>query len=133
MKRLLITLLLAVLSTSAMAEWILMGESKDFTNYADFSTIKKAGDKVKMWTMQDYKTMQIEEMATILKFLSMKVQKEYDCQNETVSVLAYFWYSSNMGEGQTVLFSTKRSDSGTSPVVPGTIWQAEWKIACGKR
>ena len=52
MKRLLITLLLAVLSTSAMAEWVQTSESDNLTAYADhLKPIRKVGDKVKMWTM----------------------------------------------------------------------------------
>ena len=54
MKRLLITLLLAVLSTSAMAEWVQVNEGDTFSAYVDPTTIRKAVNKVKMWTMQDY-------------------------------------------------------------------------------
>ena len=46
MKKLLITLLLAVLSTSAIAEWVPINDSDISTYYVDPATIRKAGNKV---------------------------------------------------------------------------------------
>ena len=51
MKKLLLTLMLAVVSSSAMAKWVKVSEDKLVTAYADPTTIRKNGDKVKMWAL----------------------------------------------------------------------------------
>ncbi len=129
MKRLLITLLLAVLSTSAMAEWTPIAQTESATNYAELSTIRKAGNKVKMWIMEDFKTMQV---IGEYKYLSAKSQFEYDCQNETLVVGAILMFLGNMGSGQVVTSVSKRLVD-PMPVSPGSVGEIAWKIACGKR
>ena len=54
--------MLAVMSSSAMAEWVEVsksGEKTEETNfitvYADPDTIQKIGNKAKMWVLIDYK------------------------------------------------------------------------------
>ena len=58
MKKLLLTLLLAAVSSSAMAEWVYVAKNKEGTYavYADPTTIRKAGNTVKMWGLDDHKT-----------------------------------------------------------------------------
>ena len=129
MKKLLITLLLAVLSTSAMAEWTPINQTEMGTHYVDFSTIRKVGNKVKMWTMHDYKTMQIYEGKY---YLSNKSQFEYDCKNETSASVADLSFSDNMGSGQLVS-SYYKNGLNPLPVSPGSIGEFVWKIACGKQ
>ena len=128
MKKLLITLLLAVLSTSAMAEWVLINDNDIATNYVNPATIRKAGNKVRMWSMDDYKTMQITGE---YKYISMKTQIEYDCQNETFTSVALLSFSGNMGSGQVVLSTYQRLDP--IPVSPESIGELAWKVACRKR
>ena len=128
MKKLLIILLLAVLSTSAMAEWVPISDNDIATNYVDPATIRKAGNKVKMWVMDNYKTMQGDGE---YKHLSSKSQFEYDCQNETFTSVANLTHSGNMGSGQVVTSFSKRSDP--MPVPPGSIGEFIWKKVCGKQ
>jgi len=128
MKKLPIILLLAVLSTSAMAEWVPINDNDISTYYVDPATIRKAGNKVRMWSMDDYKTMKGDGE---YKFFSMKSQFEYDCQNETSTLVANLSFSGNMGSGQVVGTSSKRSDP--MPVSPGSIAELIWKEVCGKQ
>jgi hypothetical protein len=55
MKKLLLILMLVV-SSSAMAEWVWVGKSEGFTTYVDPTTVRKSGNKVKLWRLTDYKT-----------------------------------------------------------------------------
>ena len=48
MKKLLLTLMLAVVSTSAMAEWVEVGTTDSHLVYADPASIRKVGDIVKI-------------------------------------------------------------------------------------
>jgi hypothetical protein len=49
MKKLLLTLVLAVVSSSAMAEWVGVGKKENFFSYVDSATIRKLGNMVKIW------------------------------------------------------------------------------------
>ena len=71
MKKLLLTLMLSVVSSSAMAEWVAIGTSADGTFYVDPATIRKSGNKVKMWRLIDFNSVQ--ETAGE-KYLSQKAQ-----------------------------------------------------------
>jgi hypothetical protein len=53
-----------VVSTSAIAEWVAIGETeeKDLTVYADPTTIRKTGNIVKMWSLDDHKMAQKLEL-----------------------------------------------------------------------
>lgn len=57
---------------NAMAEWIPVGESDEdggYTVYVDLISARKAANRVKMWTLIDYK---IEQKASGTNFLSKK-------------------------------------------------------------
>ncbi len=81
MKILLLTLMLAIVSSSAMAEWVEVGSNKTVTIYAHPTTIRKTTvNKVKMWSLYDYNTAQ--EPAGSRPYMSMKFQDEYNCKEE---------------------------------------------------
>ena len=135
MKKLLVLLLLMV-STSVFSEWTAVSVSSDNnrTNYVDVGTIKKKGNKVKMWTMYDYKTVKMidkNEKQTV-RYLSMVNYDEYDCEEETWKMLDLYLYSGNMGDGEVVGSSTNIKDEAKS-VIPGSITETLFKIACGKK
>jgi hypothetical protein len=63
MKKILVLLLLMV-STNVMAEWTEVSSSNDvagLTVYVDTGTIKRKGNKVKMWSLDDFKTVRESE------------------------------------------------------------------------
>ena len=126
--KLLIAVLLAVLSTSVMAEWTQVGGNDTETAYVDLSTIRKSGNKVKMWNLMDYKVVR-----TVVdkRFLSSAIQEEYDCKEETARTLTYNWYSKNMGQGEVVYTSGAMHEEPT-PVSPGSVRESSFELACGK-
>ncbi len=101
MKKMLLTSILALIAHTVMADWSLVDENTDgsVTIYTDFGTIQKTENKVKMWSLGDFKT--VKEFSGI-EFLSSKYQKEYDCKQEQMRMLAFTLFSANMGEGQVV-------------------------------
>ena len=126
--KLLIAALLAVFSTNVLAEWTRVGGNDTKTTYADLSTIRKSGDRVKMWELLDFKVVQTVNGQ---RFLSSVIFAEYDCKEETSRVLAFNWYSKNIGAGEVV------HNSGTlhgepQPVSPVSIVNSLLKLACGK-
>jgi len=112
------------------AKWTVLSENDGYTHYVDPTTIRKAGNKVTMWDLVDYKKIMVIEERGI-KYLSAKRQYEYDCKEELMRGLAISFFSKSMGAGQDVL------PSFTSPtewmaIEPGSIGEVNWKIACGK-
>jgi len=127
MNKLLFTLTLLFLSTDSMAEWTKMDESEEnggYTIYADLTSIG-ADDRVKMWTLIDYK---IEQEDTGAYFLSKKVRRKYDCQGKHVKELAFKLYNWNMGRGKLVRSYSQPQE--WKKIKPGSAREVEWEIAC---
>ena len=55
MRKAILVMLLAVVSSSASAAWVKVSISEAGTGYVDPATIRKTGDKVTMSEMTDYK------------------------------------------------------------------------------
>lgn len=130
MGKLLLTLMLVLASTGALAEWTEVGRnhSSGMTQYADSATIQKTGKMVKMWDLIDYKSVVVFSGN---RFISGKRQQEYDCEENKIRVLAYTQFIEHMGNGK-VVFSSNDPNKWES-VVPESMGEALWKIACGKR
>jgi len=124
-------LLLAVASSAAMGEWakLMASQSEANTIYADSATIRRTGNKAKMWGLVDHQTAVTDSFGK--SHVSERVHREYDCKDEQERILAYVTYSENMGKGKTIY-----GDSGPGkwrPVAPDTAEKSLWKIACGKK
>ena len=130
MHKLLIAALLAVFSTSVLAEWTKVGSTDTDTIYADLSTIRKSGDKVKMWHLMDGAVVKIDKNDG-MSSLSQASQNEYDCKEETARRWALVWYSRNMGHGE-VVYTSGAMHEEPRPVSPGSVLEALFKLACGK-
>jgi len=126
MKRLLLTLMLAVVSSSAMAKWVKVDEDKLVTAYADPNTIRKSGNKVKMWALWDYSTAQ---EGGSKPYMSVRIQNEYNCKEETIRQIFATTFSGNMAGGHTI---NMQGGKKWEPVAPRTIGETLWKFVCGK-
>ena len=123
-----ILILLTVASNAAMADWIPVGNNTSFTMYADPASIRKEDKRVKMWALTDFKTVNTTTDAK--EYRSMKVQSEYDCQAVQSRLLEFSAYSANMGEGEMIL--NKAGLGKWKPVLPGSVIESFWNMACGK-
>lgn len=133
MKRLLFFVLMTVCSVS-WAEWEITDYLKngEDTFYHDKSTKRKTGAIVRMWTLRNYSIVQTERDGD--RYMSAKELIAYDCRSETFAMVSAVWYSGPMGKGDTVRMGTfKENDWKWNPIVPDTIGENEWKIACGKK
>jgi hypothetical protein len=130
MKRLLLIILLFLISGPAYAEWVEVGANDVYTRYVDRDTIRRKGDLVKMWVLDDYKTAKDEPGDSVL---SGKVQVEYNCTKERARRLAWMNFSGNMGSGKVLCSDSDEQEWG--PVSPGSLIldQAIWKLACAKK
>ena len=121
-------LLLLMFSTNVLAEFTEIGGSSDGvqTVYVDFGTIKRKGNKVKMWSLNDFKAVQ---SSGNVGFLSTVTLNEYDCEEETKHFIAIYWYSGNMRQGEVVTSLTSIKEEPHS-LLPGSIEDMSLKIAC---
>ncbi len=108
--------MLAVVSSSAMAEWVEVDTTDSYLIYADPTSIRKVGDIVKMRTRVDYKPVEMvdgkKQKTIIAKAISVEwSQGESDCKNRQFRAeISYEW----------------------TPVTPNSIDDKLWKYACGK-
>lgn len=126
-----LVLLLLMVSTNVFAEWTAVSESANgiATVYVDFETIKKKGNKVKIWDLLDLKTAQKFEND---RYLSTIQRMEYDCEEETGRTLDYYLYSGNMRNGE-IVYSSKNIKDEPKSILPGSIDEGLFKIACYKK
>lgn len=130
MNKLIFLMLLGVMSiTSAAAEWVEVGRNDTFATFVDPSTIRKKGDIVKLWSLQDLKTAEV--VVNDKPYLSAVGQEEYDCKEEQERTLALRFYAENMGRGKVVF--TGDNPGNWSPITPQTIGEMLWEFACGKK
>ncbi len=130
MKRLLFVVLMTVCSISC-ADWEYTIETNTgSTSYHDKSSIRRSGVSVKMWMMTDFSSAQTSGGR---KYKSSKRFVDYNCAEETFALISVVNYSGSMGEGGVVRSMTwQERELEWEPLVPGTVVEAMWKIACGK-
>ena len=122
----------AIGSNSAAATWVTVAihdEPGSFVVYADPATIRRSGNLVTVWELNNYTAPQV--VAPGLSFLSGKAQAEYDCIEHRVRHLFQAQYSEAMGAGNVV--SSRSEPNGWIPIPPGSIAEITSKLACGKR
>lgn len=134
MKRLFLITLLVLNSGPVYAEWVEVGGKVEegltvYTIYVDPDTIRHNGDVVKLWVLMDFKTRQTESSPP---YLSVKSQREIDCTEERIRLVAATAFSDNMGRGEILYSYTDSTDQGI-PVEPGSVAQSLWKFVCGKQ
>jgi len=130
MRKAVVMMLLAVASSSVMADWVEMFSDADGNiTYTDPATIRRAGDTTEIWDMTDFKKVQLFRVGE--KYRSIMKQHEYDCTEARWRLLAIFAYANSMGKGE-VVASDSNPDSW-APLVPGSREATIWKVACAKK
>ena len=132
MKKTILTLLLAAMSSSVMAEWVKMFTYPDGeVVYANPSSINRGRDKATMWLLSDGNAPSAH-FASGAVYLSFRVMMEYDCAQMSVRELRNMHYSVRMGKGSLVYDSIKDKPEGylSLPVAPETPSEAGWELAC---
>ncbi len=128
MPKIILILLLAAASNSAMAEWIEVGSNDTDTVYIDPATIRGTDALAKMWALNDFKETQVIDNRA--PFKSVKMEYEYDCKEELSRMLYFTSHPANMAEGEVLDFNF--APSAWTRSAPGSVLDAMWKIACGK-
>ena len=125
-------MLLAVVSSSAMSEWIEVDTSRrvGLTAYADLTTIRKFGNKVEMWVLYDYRIAQTNARKP---YMSIKGQWRYDCKKEYQQPIYEILLSKNMGKGEVIAKAIYKETVNGGPFSPDIVGMVYGKLACGQR
>lgn len=112
---------------SHAAEWTGVGGTDSQNFFADLTTIRKTGNIAKMWSLLDLKTA---DTTLSRRYLSMKMQNEFDCTRGEYRFISSQNYSGNMGMGEVVF----RNDTVAewNPIPPNSAVRSLWKAACKK-
>ena len=129
MRKAILTFLLALVSSSAMAEWIPVGIGDADILYVDPETIRWAGNNMaQLWALNDFKVAQRLNERELYK--SEKAKHEYDCKLVQSRLLYFTSHTENMAGGEVVDFNVAPGD--WARVTPNSRLDELWKIACGK-
>lgn len=125
--------LLVLSSVPAHAEWVAIEKQYQSpgrqTVYVDPDTIRREGHRVTMGQLIDFKTMQGGRSPT--RFSSTKIEKEFDCADKRLRVLALTDFWGNMGTGEAA--GAAIGGGHWTPVEPESLNHALWKVACNKQ
>jgi len=115
----------------AYAEWLLVDKDDhhEYDVYVDPDTIRRNGEVVQMWALLDFETSQTEPSPP---YLSVKAQREIDCTEERIRLLAMVAFSGNMGSGEVVYRYSDSNDQGIS-VEPGSVAESLWTFVCEEK
>lgn len=128
-----IFLFLMLIYSVSWAEWEYTSTSQEgkISHYHDRATIKKNGRIVKMWSMQNYSSPFLDNGKIIKSRLGLEL---YDCISDTSALYSVVEYSGEMGKGEVVWSGTrKENELQWTPVIPNSVTEASWKIACSAR
>jgi hypothetical protein len=147
MRNIILMLMLAGVSSNAMAEWVKIAsihsqESPESqTAFADPATIHKNGNLVTMWLLVDHQSGFSKGIENRLDAIfhrskgritkSWKVQDEFDCKDRKLRMLSYIGYAEHMGNG--AIIPNNIVTGKWEPVIPESIGAALWWFACGKK
>ncbi len=114
------------------AEWQRVGNAGDYVTYVDKLTIRINGKIRKMWTLNDFSSLQT--ISTGKKYKSEKALNVFDCNSESYDLISIIHYSDSMGNGNVISNTTyQEKDRIWDPVPPGTMVEELLKIACAKK
>lgn len=130
-KKLGLVLILAIVSTSVLAEWEGVGSTARADIYVDRNTIRKTGTTIKMWNLRNYKSLQ--NTVGSEPYWSKKIRDEYDCNEESYRMLYFSDHTEKMGLG-VVAYVGDLSDQEKkwTLIPPGSVIETVFKVACSR-
>jgi hypothetical protein len=131
MKKLLLTILLALISTNAIAAWSLLELGQDekgaFSVSFDKASIKQSGKNKKIWILYNYGEKPLDEIVGE-KYLSVKTLYEVNCKEQKIREVNSIYYTAPLGSG--LLFADRKYNLEFSDVSPSSIAEVITKQAC---
>ena len=118
-----VLMLLLIVAAPARAEWVKVDVSEDSSFYIDPATIRRDGEMVAVWQLQDLKQSRSGVM-------SLRVLSEDACKEKRFRVLAVSGYSGSMLSGDVISSPTP---SGKWDHIPAdTVGATILRLVCAK-
>lgn len=130
MRNILLMLLLSVVSSNAMAQWILVDSDKKAYNYFNTESSHKTGDTIEIEFLSDL--ISPENVAGSSSFMSVKALYEFNCKQGQSRTVEMYWYSGNMGTGKLIHSEINNKSSRWHESIAGTFDADYYFVACGK-
>jgi hypothetical protein len=125
-----LTVLLAMSSGGALADWTAVGRADEiYAAFADKATLRRSGNIASMQGLYDFRRQDFTPEGRGL--FSTAVLREYDCAGRRVRLLSAIDFSGHMGAG--VAVSTSSTPGRWEAVHEGGIDDAYWQVACGAK
>jgi len=120
-------------SIPAHAEWVAVEKDHLSTGlqtvYIDPDSIRREGNVVTVWQLIDFKWMQGNPRGPT-RFLSTKTQKQFDCADKRLRLLAFTEFSRGMGTG--IPRDGYVGKDNWLPVEAESMSHALWEVVCSK-
>jgi hypothetical protein len=125
MLRVLPSALSLIVATSVRAEWVKVGEDDGQVVYVDPSTLEKAGDVRRAWTLNDQKLARGDDVA------SFRTLDDFNCKEGRRRTVFLVTYSGRMATGK-VLESGKPLLDKFEVVYPYSPSGWQFEYVCGR-
>lgn len=122
MRAIYLTFLLAVMSSSAFAQWVAINQSENY--FYDPSSFSSQGKYAKVWGIVNYREPVPNNYPK-----SKKVLLEIDCHQKQVKTLIFTFNSDIMGKGE-VLAEGNNSFGAWRWIQPESLDEALFNISC---
>lgn len=130
-KRWALTLLLALASARALAEWTEIQKFDDGMRvYVDRATVRRTGDTAQLLHLVRWGEPQLEPGSP--NYLSTIVRSAYDCIGKREKYLASTSYTGTMGNGNKVISDEDEVENWYS-ISEASLEDKLWQVACGLR
>ena len=129
MKTLSLILSLLLITTNAYAEWTLYSsDAKGSVHFYDKSSVKRNGDKVKVWTYMNFTAP--DSLAKSVNLSSARILEEIDCVNETSKHLTFHRFFKFDLEGD--MWDNTKPNPTTTYIPPDSPNAVLMKLVCKK-
>lgn len=129
LRKAVLILALSFVYSSATAKWTKVYEDDMEITYVNLSSISHDNNKKQIWTLSDLKDYSI-------KYNSIEVRYEFQCEELDARKLFYLMYSGNMASNNLVGHMDGRLTSDPSmkwyPIIPNSKIDKLSKVACKK-
>ncbi len=119
-------MLLAAVSNSAAAAWVMLSESEAAVVYVDPATIQRTENRATLLELTDYRIVPDPKHP----YQSAKRSYQFDCVEGALRTLSIVTFSGKMGGGEIVLAINEPTT--WLLFVPGSVGEILWKIACNR-
>lgn len=124
MKKTVLVLVLAVVSSGVCAMWVALTETSEAINYLDPATIRRDGNLRRVWQLSDLKERDKDGA------MSLRNLWEYDCKEDRFRLLSGSVHSEPNAGGKVLSSQSQRGDWNYIP--PGSASSATLKYVCAR-